>query len=154
LEIGTAIGYSAIAMARCGAAVTTVERDADLLRIARENVTKYGFDGRVTVIGGDAGEVLKRLDGEFDFIFLDAAKAQYREFFPHCMRLLKRGGVLLSDNVLYKGMVATDELAVRRKITIIKRLRRYLDELCAAEELVTSIIPIGDGCALSYKIGL
>ena len=79
------------------------------------------------------------------------AKAQYLEFLPHCLRMLKQGGVLFSDNILYKGMVATDELFRRRKVTIIRRLRKYLDHICSRDDLITSIVPIGDGAAISYK---
>ena len=84
-------------------------------------------------------------------IFMDAAKAQYQEFFSHALRMLKPGGLLVSDNVLYKGMTATDELVQRRKITIVKRLRAYLSMLSSSEELMTSVLPIGDGVALSIK---
>ena len=98
---------------------------------------------------GDAKEILPTLDGQYDIIFVDAAKAQYGEFFPHCMRMLKTGGLLVSDNVLYKGMTATDELMKRRKITIIKRLRNYLSMLSSHNELSTTVLPIGDGVALS-----
>jgi len=151
LEIGAAIGYSAIAMAGCGAVVTTIERDERMLINLKPNIEKAGFCDRITVHEGDALEILPTLSGEFDFIFVDAAKGQYSEFLPHCMRMLKKGGVLFSDNVLYKGMVATDELAIRRKITIIRRLRKYLDEICSMNDLDTALIPIGDGAAVSYK---
>ena len=89
------------------------------------------------------------LDGSYDMVFLDAAKAQYGNFFPHCLRLLKPGGLLVSDNVLYKGMTATDELVQHRKITIVKRLRQYLSDLSSNPELETSVLPVGDGVALS-----
>jgi predicted O-methyltransferase YrrM len=85
-------------------------------------------------------------------IFMDAAKGQYSEFLPECLRMLKSNGVLFSDNVLYKGMVASDELIVFRKKTIVKRMREYLEVICNSEELDSSIIPIGDGVAISYKI--
>lgn len=151
LEVGAAIGYSALSMAMCGASVTTVERDEKMLDRLIPNIEKYGFGNKISVIQGEAKDVLGTLDGQYDLIFLDAAKGQYLDFLPDCLRLLKSGGILVSDNILYKGMVATDELAVRRKVTIIKRLRRYLDELCNNDKLTTSIIPIGDGMALSYK---
>lgn len=152
LEVGAAIGYSAISMAMCGARVTTVERDEKMLKQLLPNIKKYGFSEKITVIQGEAKSVLENLSGQYDLIFLDAAKAQYLDFLPHCLRLLKSGGILLSDNILYKGMVATDELAIRRKVTIIKRLRKYLDEICNNEMLTTSIIPMGDGMAISYKM--
>lgn len=151
LEIGSAIGYSAIAMAMCGAHVTTIERDEKMLTQLYSNLEKHGYQDKVAVVAGDALEVLNNLIGEYDLVFLDAAKGHYMDFFPQCMRLLKDGGVLVSDNILYKGMVATDELLVRRKSTIIRRMREYLDYICNHSQLDTSIVPIGDGCALSYK---
>ena len=97
-------------------------------------------------------DILEKMNGEeFDMVFLDAAKAQYINFLPHIMRNLRKGGLLISDNVLYKGMVAERSLFVRRKVTIIKRLKKYLKEISDNPSLSTSIIPIGDGVALSYK---
>ncbi len=130
----------------------TVDINADAVRVARKNIELAGYGDRITVYEGDAREVLKALDGEYDLIFIDAAKGQYKKFFSDCMKLLPRGGVLVSDNVLYKGMTATDELVQHRKITIRKRLRAYLDMLCSHPELETDILPLGDGVALSYRI--
>ena len=152
LEVGCAIGYSAICMAEAGCErIDTVEISLDAARVAKGNFEKAGLDRRITLYEGDAKDVLPTLKGEYDMIFMDAAKAQYQEFFPHCMRLLKSGGLLVSDNVLYKGMTATDELVQRRKITIVKRLRNYLSMISSMPELETTVIPIGDGVALSYK---
>ena len=94
---------------------------------------------------------LKNVEGEFDMIFLDAAKGQYKLFYDLVIDKLKVGGVLISDNILYKGMIASDDLVVRRKKTIVKRMRNYLDYICNCDYLSTSLIPIGDGVALSYK---
>ena len=151
LEIGSAIGYSSIIMANAGADVTTIERDENMFGPLFENIEKAGHKEHIHVHCGDALEILKTLDGEYDFVFVDAAKGQYLEFLPDCMRLLKKGGLLFSDNILYKGMVATDELYKRRKITIIRRLRKYLDTICNMDELNTVIVPVGDGAAISYK---
>lgn len=152
LEIGCAIGYSAICMAQAGCThIDTIEISPEAAEIARSNFKKAGLSEVITLHLGDAKEVLPRMEGTYDMIFMDAAKAQYREFFTHCMRMLKPGGLLVSDNVLYKGMTATDELVQRRKITIVKRLRGYLAMLSDSEELETSVLPIGDGVALSYK---
>ncbi|MBQ9756923.1 MAG: O-methyltransferase [Clostridia bacterium] len=154
LELGTAIGYSAIRMTKaCGASVTTVEISEDMAQIARGNFEKAGVKDKVTLLVGDAREVISDMDGEelFDVIFVDAAKGQYMEFFPHCERLLKKGGILISDNVLYKGMTANDELVVRRKITIVRRLRNYLEMLKNNKSFSTALLPIGDGVALSFK---
>ena len=152
LEVGAAIGYSAICMAWAGATkIDTIEINADAVRVARKNIELAGYNDRITVHEGDAREVLKELDGKYDMIFVDAAKGQYNEFFENCMRMLKVGGILVSDNVLYKGMTATDELVQHRKITIVKRLRTYVDMLCNHPKLETGVLPIGDGVALSIK---
>lgn len=154
LEAGTAIGYSAILMSRIletGGRIDTIERNELMLERAKENIRKAGLENTINIIAGDALEVLKCLDKQYDLIFLDAAKGQYPEFLVECMRMLGKGGLLVSDNVLYKGMVANDELVVRRKKTIVRRMRDYLDILCKDERLDTSIIPIGDGVALSYR---
>ncbi len=152
LEVGTAIGYSAIRMALSSeASITTIEISDEMADKAEENIKKAGFSDRISVLRGDAAEVLKTVDGEFDVIFIDAAKGHYMDFFNECERLLKKGGLLISDNVLYKGMTATDELVVRRKITIVRRLRAYLEMLKENENYSTAIIPIGDGVALSVR---
>lgn len=152
LEIGAAIGYSSIIMADAGADVTTIERDEKMFEPLFSNIKKAGHEDKIHVHCGDAIEVLEKLDDKYDFIFVDAAKGQYLEFLPHCMRLLRVGGLLFSDNILYKGMVATDELYKRRKITIIRRLRKYLDVICNMDELNTVIVPVGDGAAISYRL--
>ena len=152
LEIGTAIGYSAIRMALCSdAEIITVELSDEMADEAEKNIKAAGLSERIKVIRGDAAEVMKTLNTEFDVIFMDAAKGHYMEFFNECDRLLKSGGLLISDNVLYKGMTATDELLVRRKVTIVRRLRAYLEMLKNNKSYSTAIIPIGDGVALSVK---
>ena len=154
LEVGTAVGYSAILMADNlpeDSTIVTIERYKKHADIAVDNVFASGYEKKIKVIEGEAAEVLHWLDGSFDFIFLDAAKGQYIEFLPDILRLLKSGGVLLSDNILYHGMIEDDEKIERRKITIVKRLHMYLEEIMSNENLTTSIIPIGDGVALSVK---
>lgn len=154
LEIGTAVGYSAILMANYlppESKIITVERYKKHADIAIDNIFAAGYEKRIQVIEGEAAEVLHWLDGSFDFVFLDAAKGQYIEFLPDILRLLSSGGVIFSDNILYKGMLEDDEKVIRRKITIVKRLKMYLDEIMTNEELTTSIIPIGDGVAISVK---
>jgi predicted O-methyltransferase YrrM len=154
LEIGTAIGYSAILFSgilQKDGRIDTIDRDEQMIEKAKKNIKKAKLGNIINVITGDATEVLRQLDRKYDLIFLDAAKGQYPEFLPECIRLLDYGGILISDNILYKGMVASDELVVRRKKTIVTRLRTYLDMICNTEALETSIIPIGDGVALSFK---
>ena len=154
LEVGTAVGYSAILMADNlpgDSTIVTIERYKKHADIAVDNIFASGYEKKIKVIEGEAAEVLHWLDGSFDFIFLDAAKGQYIEFLPDILRLLKSGGVLLSDNILYHGMIEDEDKVERRKITIVKRLHMYLEEIMSNEQLTTSIIPIGDGVALSVK---
>jgi len=155
LEIGTAVGYSAILMADNlphDSSIITIERYKKHADIAVDNIFASGYEKKIKVIEGEAAEVLHWLDGGFDFIFLDAAKGQYIEFLPDILRLLNTGGVLLSDNILYHGMIEDEEKVERRKITIVKRLHMYLEEIMRSPLLTTSIIPIGDGVALSVKV--
>ena len=155
LEIGTAVGYSAILMADNlphDSSIITIERYKKHADIAVDNVFSSGYEKKIKVIEGEAAEVLHWLDGGFDFIFLDAAKGQYIEFLPDILRLLNSGGVLLSDNILYHGMIEDEDKVERRKITIVKRLHMYLEEIMNNSLLTTSIIPIGDGVALSVKV--
>lgn len=154
LEVGTAIGYSAILLAgilKQGGRIDTIERQEEMIVKARANIKKAGLENTISIIAGDAVEVLRCLDKQYDMVFLDAAKGQYPEFLPDCLRMLKKGGLLVSDNVLYKGMIANEELIVRRKRTIVNRMRSYLETLCEDPSLDTSILSVGDGVALSYK---
>lgn len=154
LEVGTAIAYSsitfAIAMGKTGS-VTTIERDENMCRVATSYIEKLNMKDRVKLIQGDANDVLRYLDEEYDLIFLDSAKGQYNEYLSDLLRLLKNGGMLISDNVLYKGMVADDKLVLKRKKTIVNKLRDYLTTITNHPELDTCILPIGDGVAISCK---
>lgn len=153
LEIGTAIGYSSIRMAEAceDLKIITIERYEKMVKLATENIKKAGLSDRITVMEGEACEILEQLEGPFDLIFLDAAKGQYPQFLEPCLRLLRSGGILFSDNVLYKGMIANNDLLIRRKITIVKRLRKFLTTIMEDPRLESSVIPIGDGVAISYK---
>ena len=154
LEVGCAIGYSAVLMAQYladGGSITTVEWDADMTELARANIEKAGLSDKITVIHNDAKEVLPRLTGEYDIIFLDGPKAHYIYMLNDCIRLLRKGGVLIADNILYKGMVADDEHVIRRKITIVKRLRRFISAQMQRNELETVILPLGDGVTVAVK---
>lgn len=155
LEIGTAIGYSAIVMAETidDVKIITIERREDMIDIAKGNIRKAGYENRIEIMGGDAEDVLPCIDGEFDMIFLDAAKGQYMDFLNLCLDKLNNDGVIISDNVLYKGMVANDDLVVRRKKTIVKRMRQYLDYICKDKKFTSCVLPLGDGVALTYKGG-
>lgn len=150
LELGTAIGYSSIMMAMAcqgECEIVTIDRDENMIQLAKENIKKYGYSKNIRIIEGDCLEVLEKLEDEFDFIFMDAGKGHYNHFFPHCLRMLKKEGVIVADNVLFRGMIASNELVKRRKITIVKRMRKFLEEV-SEREFLTSIIPMGDGIAV------
>lgn len=155
LEVGTAVGFSAILMAEYNpypCEIVTIENYEKRIPIARENFKRAGKEKQITLLEGDAAEVLKTLDEPFDMIFMDAAKGQYINFFGDVMRLLKKDGVLVSDNVLQDGDIIESHFVVtRRNRTIHKRMREYLYELTHRDDLVTSVMPIGDGITVSVK---
>lgn len=154
LELGTAIGYSAILMnlsSKGKSSITTIERDSKMIELAQANIEKYGFKDKINIIQGDCLEVLEKLDDKYDMIFMDAGKGHYNHFLNECMRLLSDEGMIIADNVLFRGMVATDELVERRKITIVKRMRKYLELVSNEEKFITSIIPMGDGIAVTTR---
>ena len=155
LEIGTAVGYSAILMSQYlqeGGQILTIERYDVMYNAAKENIQKAGLENTIYLIEKDAEEVLPNLEDSFDVIFLDAAKGQYNNFLPHCLRLLKEDGLLIADNVLHKGTVAKLRYDVpRRQRTIHKRMRNFLWEIIHNEDLESCILPIGDGVALCHK---
>ncbi|MDD6339774.1 MAG: O-methyltransferase [Butyrivibrio sp.] len=155
LEVGTAIGYSAILMSdnvSPDCKITTIENYDKRIPIAKNNFRRAGKSHQITLLEGDATEILKTLDGEYDFIFMDAAKAQYINILPDILRLLKKGGVLITDNVLQEGEIVEPRFGiVRRNRTIYDRMREYLYAVTHSEELVSSVLPIGDGITLSYK---
>lgn len=155
LEVGTAVGFSAILMAEYDPVpcqITTIENYKKRIPIARENFKRAGKEAQIALLEGDAAEVLKTLEGSYDFIFMDAAKGQYIHFLPEILRLLAKDGVLVSDNVLQDGDVIESRFAVtRRNRTIHKRMREYLYTLTHSEELVTAVLPVGDGITLSTR---
>ena len=155
LEVGTAVGFSAILMAEYDPVpcqITTIENYEKRIPIARENFKRAGKEAQIALLEGDAAEVLKMLEGPYDFIFMDAAKGQYIHFLPEILRLLEKDGVLVSDNVLQDGDVIESRFAVtRRNRTIHKRMREYLYTLTHSEELVTAVLPVGDGITLSTR---
>lgn len=157
LEVGTAIGFSALLMAEYAPSdckITTIEKYEKRIPIAKENFRKAGKQEQITLLEGDATELLTKLTGPYDFIFMDAAKGQYIHFLPDILRLLEMGGVLVSDNVLQDGDIMESRFAVvRRNRTIHARMREYLFELEHQEELQTSILPVGDGVTVSVKKG-
>lgn len=155
LEVGTAVGFSAILMAEYNPGtceIITIENYEKRIPIARENFKRAGKESVITLLTGDAKEVLPTIEEPFDFIFMDAAKGQYIHFLPEVLRLLKSGGTLISDNVLQDGDIIQSRFAVtRRNRTIHKRMREYLYTLTHHEELTTAVLPIGDGITVSVK---
>lgn len=159
LEVGTAVGFSALLMSEYApkeCRITTIEKYEKRIPIARENFKKAGKADCITLLEGDAAEILAALkeDGVYDLIFMDAAKGQYINFLPDILRLLSPTGLLVSDNVLQEGELIESKYAViRRNRTIHNRMREYLYQLTHCEELETTILPIADGITLSAKRG-
>ena len=155
LEVGTAVGFSALLMSEYAPGdchITTIEKYEKRIPIAKENFRKAGREDRITLLEGDATEILRELEGTYDVIFMDAAKGQYIHFLPDILRLLPPGGLLISDNVLQDGDIIESRFAVtRRNRTIHARMREYLYELKHHPELETVILPVGDGVTLSTK---
>ncbi|MBD9055835.1 MAG: O-methyltransferase [Eubacterium ventriosum] len=156
LELGTAVGYSAILMSEAiekDASIITIENYEKRIVQARDNFKKADKEDVITMLEGDAMEIMPSLEGDsFDFVFMDAAKAQYIHFLPEVMRLMKKGAVLITDNVLQEGDIIQSKYVVRRRDrTIHKRMREYLEVVKNHPELETTIVPIGDGITISVK---
>ncbi|MBM7855519.1 putative O-methyltransferase YrrM [Desulfohalotomaculum tongense] len=155
LEIGTAIGYSTLWLAKAvlprGGKITTLEINEPRYEAAKKNFKAAGVDKNIDLILGDARELIYKLKGPYDFIFLDAAKGKYLEFLQKCIDILRPGGLLVADDVFMHGMVITGDIDKRRNKTAVRRLRDYLKLVMKHPQLETVIIPLGDGIALSYK---
>lgn len=157
LEVGTAVGYSSILMSENmpqNCRITTIENYEKRIPVAKNNFKRAGKEEVITLLEGDAMDILKELDGTYEFIFMDAAKGQYINFLPELLRLMPAGGLLISDNVLQEGDIVESRYGVtRRNRTIHTRMREYIYTLTHAKQLETSIVPIGDGITLSVKKG-
>ncbi len=156
LEVGAAVGYSSILMSMnvdSDCHITTIENYDIRIEQARHNIARAGKESQITLLEGDAMNILKDLPSQaYDFVFMDAAKAQYINFLPEVLRVMKTSAVLISDNVLQEGSIAESRYAVtRRDRTIHARMREYMYELTHMNELITSIVPIGDGITMSVK---
>ena len=153
LEVGTAVGFSTLFLCEYGpedCRITTIENYAKRIPVARENFRKAGREEQITLLEGDAEDILKTLEGPYDLIFMDAAKRQYIHFLPEVLRLMEKGSILVSDNVLQDGEIIESRFLVeRRNRTIHKRMRDYLYALKHDPRLVTSVIPLGDGITVS-----
>ena len=156
LEVGTAVGFSALLMAMASSqetSIVTIEKEEERIREAEKNFGLHPAGRKIELLRGDAADILPALEGPFDMIFMDAAKGQYIHFLPDILRLLPEGGLLVSDNVLQEGDIIESHFAVeRRNRTIYKRMREYLFALKNTDGLLTSIVPIADGAAVSVKM--
>ena len=155
LEIGTAVGLSGSAMllACPEARLTTMELEEDRYLEAKENFASLGVKDRVTAYLGDAGEILAMMDGEYDFVFLDGPKAQYEKYLFDLKRLMKKGATLFADDVLLYGWVSGEEPTPQKRHSIVDKIRSYLHTVTNDPELITSVLDVGDGVALSVYLG-
>lgn len=154
LEIGTAVGYSAMCFSEYlaeNARIDTIERDEQREAEARENVKKVGVENKIKLYEGDAVEILPTLDEKYDVVFIDAAKGKYPFFLEQALRMLKDDGIILADNILYKGYVMSDYNKHKQR-TAVTHLREYIKETTENPELETEILEVGDGLAISRKI--
>ncbi|MDN4526291.1 O-methyltransferase [Fictibacillus fluitans] len=156
LEVGTAIGYSAIRMAETlpAASIVTIERDTERYKQALHNIKEFDLADRIEVLFGDANELVPEAGkkGPYDVIFIDAAKGQYQRFFESYGEFLRRGGIIFSDNILFKGYVADDAPKGTRRLTsLIRKIRSYNEYLMNHTGYTTAILPVGDGLGISIK---
>ena len=155
LEIGTAVGLSGVAMLQTlpNAKLTTIELEEERYDEAKQNFADFGVETRVNAYLGDAAEILAMMDGQFDFVFLDGPKAQYEKYLFDLKRLMKKGAVLFSDDVLLYGWVSGVEPTPQKRHSIVEKIRSYLQTLTSDEDFRTSVLDVGDGVALSVYHG-
>lgn len=154
LEIGTAVGYSAICFSEYlvqGGRIDTIERDEQRVLEARENIKKVGVEEKIKIYEGDAVEILPTLNEQYDVVFIDAAKGKYPFFLEQALRMLKPDGVILADNILYKGYVMSDYNKHKQR-TAVTHLRQYIKEITENPDLETTILEVGDGLAISKRV--
>ena len=153
LEIGTAVGYSAICFSEflsSNGIIDTIEREVDRVKEARENIKKAEVENKINIIEGDAVEILPTLTGKYDVVFIDASKGKYPIFLAEALRMLAPKGIIFADNVLYKGYVMSDYNKHKQR-TAVRNLREFLAKLQENEELETEILEVGDGLAIARK---
>lgn len=150
LEIGTAIGYSSLLFSKySNANITTIEKSKEISEIAKANFSKY--NKKINLINMDAKKALNNFNQGFDFVFIDANKSQYEYYFNESLKLLNENGLIVCDNILFRGEITSDDLINRRHITMVKKLRKFLSHITNLDDYVTSIIPIGDGISLTTR---
>lgn len=151
LEIGTAVGYSAICFSEYlqeNGKIDTIERDTERVKEARENIKKAEVEDKINIYEGDAVEILPTLNDEYDVVFIDAANGKYPFFLNQALRMIRQGGVIIADNVLYKGYVMSDYNKHKQR-TAVRNLREYIAEITNNDKLETKILEVGDGLAIS-----
>jgi len=151
LEIGTAVGYSAMCFSNYlqdGGKIDTIERDEERVSKARENIKKVGVEDKINILEGDAVEILPNLDDRYDMVFIDAAKGKYPFFLKQALRMLNENGIILADNILYKGYVMSDYNKHKQR-TAVRNLREYIAEVTGSPNLETEILEVGDGLAIT-----
>lgn len=155
LEIGSAVGLSGVAMLQAcpNARLTTMELEEERFLEAKQNFAEFGVEDRVTAYLGDAGEILAMMDGQYDFVFLDGPKAQYEKYLFDLKRLMQKGAVLFSDDVLLYGWVSGEEPTPQKRQSIVDKIRSYLQVITNDKDFVTSVVNVGDGVALSVYTG-
>lgn len=154
LEIGTAVGYSAMCFSEYlvqGGRIDTIERDEQRVLEARENIKKVGVEEKIKIYEGDAVEILPTLNEQYDVVFIDAAKGKYPFFLEQALRMLKPDGIILADNILYKGYVMSDYNKHKQR-TAVTHLRQYIKEITENPDLETTILEVGDGLAISKRV--
>ena len=150
LEIGTAIGYSSLLFSKyTDASITTIEKSKKMYEIAKSNFKKYKKD--INIINMDAKKALNNINQGFDFVFIDANKSQYEYYFNKALSLLNKNGIIVCDNILFRGQITNDNIIDKRDITIVKNIRKFLSHITNLDDYVTSIIPIGDGISISTR---
>lgn len=153
LEIGTAVGYSAMCFSEYlveGGKIDTIERDEERIREAKENIKKVGVEEKINIYEGDAIEILPTLNDKYDIIFIDAAKGKYPFFLREALRMLNENGVILADNILYKGYVMSDYNKHKQR-TAVRNLREYIHDVTNNPNLETEILEVGDGLAVTKR---
>lgn len=151
LEIGTAVGYSAMCFTNFLAEdgkIDTIERDEERIKEAKENIKKVGVEDKIQIYEGDAVEILPTLDEKYDAVFIDAAKGKYPFFLKEALRMIKPNGIIFADNILYKGYVLSDYNKHKQR-TAVRNLREYIKEVSENPNLETEILEVGDGLAIS-----
>ncbi|MDD4779295.1 MAG: O-methyltransferase [Tissierellia bacterium] len=152
IEVGANVGYSSIFMSEVmnrQGKVVTIERNEKFYLEALENIKSFNLEKNIEVYFGDAIDILDNINGSFEMAFIDAAKSYYETFFNKCALKMKSGGIIISDNVLYQGMIATDDLVIRRKKTLVRHMREFLEYISHDDRYITSVLPLGDGLAIT-----